>query len=88
MSVEAKLGPGPEFGVPKALFPVRIVHNAMGTDEFVTTPGGQHFLATNAVSAAQGQQSLTVVVNWTAELGKRLPSSPLGPRRPGAGSIR
>ena len=71
ISVEAKLGPGPEFGVPKALFPARIQQNAIGTDEFLPTPDGQRFLATNAVSAAQGQQSLTVVLNWTAELGKK-----------------
>ncbi len=69
-SVDVKLGPGPEFGTPKALFPVRVVQNAFGSDEFVPTPDGQRFLATNAVSAGQGQRALTVVVNWTAELKK------------------
>jgi len=70
MSVELKLGPRPEFGASKALFPVRVVQNAIGTDEFVPASDGQRFLALNAVSAGQGQQALTVVVNWTAELKK------------------
>jgi Tol biopolymer transport system component len=73
VSVEARLGPRPEFGAPEALFPVWLLQNAVGTDEFVPASDGQRFLALNAVSgvsAAQGQQVLTVVVNWTATLPK------------------
>ena len=67
-SVAAKLGPQPEFGAPKALFPIRVVQNSFGTDEFVPTPDGQRFLAANAGSAGEAQQALTVVLNWTAGL--------------------
>jgi hypothetical protein len=67
-SVDVKLGTRPEFGTPKALFPVRVFQNAFGTDEFVPTPDGQRFLAVNAVNAEPGQRAFTVVVNWTALL--------------------
>ena len=70
-SVAAKLGPQPEFGAPKALFPIRVVQNSFGTDEFVPTPDGQRFLAANAGSAGEALQALTVVLNWTAGLKRR-----------------
>jgi eukaryotic-like serine/threonine-protein kinase len=70
-SVDVKLGPRPEFGAPTALFPIRVVQNAFGTDEFVPTPDGQRFLATNAGSAREAQQTLTVVLNWTAGLERK-----------------
>jgi hypothetical protein len=71
MSVAAKLSSSPDFGPLTALFPVRIVQNALGTDEFVPTRDGQRFLAANATNAPQGQGSLTVLVNWAAEVEKR-----------------
>jgi hypothetical protein len=37
-SVDVKLGPHPEFGTPKPLFPVRVVQNAFGTDKEAMMP--------------------------------------------------
>jgi hypothetical protein len=70
MSVDVKLAPLPEFGAPKAMFPVRILQNAFGTDEFVPTPDGQRFLATNAVNTGQTQNAMTVLLNWASRLKK------------------
>jgi eukaryotic-like serine/threonine-protein kinase len=70
MSVDVALGKTPELSAPKALFPVRIVQNAIGTDEFVVTPDGQRFLATAATSSSAGQP-LTVVLNWQEDLKKK-----------------
>jgi hypothetical protein len=75
MSVNVPPGPGPEFGSPKALFPVRIVQNAFGTDEFFPTADGQRFLATSGVepgsthSPGGGLSSLSVVLDWEADVG-------------------
>ncbi len=71
MSVDVKLGSTPEFGAPRPLFFARVVQNAMGTDEFVPTADGQRFLATSYRDTMEGPQPLTVIVNWTAELGAK-----------------
>jgi Tol biopolymer transport system component len=67
-AVDVKLGPQSEFGPPKALFTVRVLQNAIGSDEYVPSRDGQRFLVTNAVTTGQLQQPVTVVLNWTAEL--------------------
>jgi Tol biopolymer transport system component len=69
MSVSVKLGRTPELGAPKAMFPVRLFQNAIGTDEFVPTADGQRFLALNGTNPP-GQSALTVMLNWTEGLEK------------------
>jgi Tol biopolymer transport system component len=70
-SLDVKLGPRPEFGSPKALFPVRVLQNAQGSDEFVPTPDGKRFLAMAATSSGLGPQAFKVVLNWPAGVKKR-----------------
>jgi Tol biopolymer transport system component len=75
MSVGVTLRPHPEFGLPKALFPVRIVQNAFGTDEFFPTSDGARFLTTNAVEppgpsapTGGGLKSLGLVLDWVKDV--------------------
>jgi serine/threonine protein kinase/Tol biopolymer transport system component len=70
MSVDVTLGPTPELSAPKALFPARVIQNAIGTDEYVVTADGQRFLAT-AASGTTTAQPLTVVINWQEDLKKK-----------------
>jgi dipeptidyl aminopeptidase/acylaminoacyl peptidase len=70
-SVDVKLGPRPEFGTPRALFPVRVLQNATNSDEFLTTPDGRRFLAAAQTSAGSGSQAFKVVLDWPAALRKR-----------------
>jgi hypothetical protein len=70
-SVDVRLGPRPEFGAPRALFPVRVVQNAANSDEFLATPDGRRFLAAASTSAGLGPQAFKVLLNWPAGLRKR-----------------
>jgi Tol biopolymer transport system component len=70
MAVEVNLAKTPELSAPRALFPVRIVQNGIGTDEFVVSPDGQRFLATAATTSTVAQP-LTVVLNWQEDARKK-----------------
>ena len=75
LSVDRKLmavpiGPGPSFGVPKALFQTRV---PVGVDpsrmHYVPTRDGQRFLV-NTQTGDPAPNPITVVLNWTAGLKK------------------
>jgi eukaryotic-like serine/threonine-protein kinase len=60
-------GPAPRMGVPHALFQAMGVQRQVGT--YVVTKDGKKFLI-NSGSRKQGNEPLTLVTNWTAELKK------------------
>jgi serine/threonine protein kinase/Tol biopolymer transport system component len=60
-------GPAPRMGVPHALFQAIGVQRQVGT--YVVTRDGKKFLI-NSGSTKQGNEPLTLVTNWTAELKK------------------
>jgi serine/threonine protein kinase len=60
-------GDSPRLGVPHALFQAIGVQRQVGT--YVATADGKKFLI-NSGSTKQGNEPLTLVMNWTAELKK------------------
>jgi len=60
-------GTAPRLGVPHALFQAIGVQRQVGT--YVVTRDGKKFLI-NSGSTKQGNEPLTLVTNWTAELKK------------------
>jgi len=64
------VGPGPSFGVPKALFQTRVAEGVTAyRSHYVPTRDGQRFLITTQTSDPP-QASITVVLNWQAGLKK------------------
>jgi hypothetical protein len=69
MAVEVKLTPRFEAGVPKALFPTRILAGPNDRDLFryAVAPDGKRFVINTQAQADEPNPSpITVVVNWTA----------------------
>lgn len=66
MSVEMRTAPAITVGTPQLLF--RLPEGTRWTD-FNVTPDGKRFLSVPASLSAQ--QPLTVVLNWTSEVGGR-----------------
>jgi hypothetical protein len=65
-----QVGPGPSFGVPKPLFPVRVAGGVISNrTHYVPSHGGQRFLI-NTPAGDQAMVPITVVLNWTAALKK------------------
>jgi Tol biopolymer transport system component len=63
------VGPGPSFGVPKALFQTRVPAGVTANrTHYVPSRDGQRFLVNMATDAVASP--ITVVVNWTASLKK------------------
>jgi serine/threonine protein kinase len=74
MAVEVKLSPRFEAGVPKALFPTRILAgpNDRHLFRYAVAPDGKRFLINTPTQAAESNASpITVVLNWTAVLKRR-----------------
>ena len=66
----AAVGPGPSFGVPKALFQTRVAETVTGyRTHYFPARDGQRFLITMRTTDPP-QASITVVVNWQAGLKK------------------
>jgi len=66
MAVEIKAGGTFEPGVPKTLFEV-VTARAIATTPFDVSTNGQRFLFMSG-QVDQNLSSLTVVLNWTADL--------------------
>jgi Tol biopolymer transport system component/predicted Ser/Thr protein kinase len=63
-------GPGPSFGLPKALFQTRVPAGiSMNRTHYVPSPDGQRFLI-NTETRNAPPPAINVVTNWTAGLGK------------------
>jgi len=62
MSVQVKLGPAAEFGVPTVLFQTPLSSPLLISAEYVVAANGQRFLL--AVPARATTTSITVVLNW------------------------
>ncbi len=64
------VGPGPRFGVPKALFQTRVAEGVTGyRNHYVPSRDGQRFLINTRVSDPP-QASIMVELNWQAGLKK------------------
>ena len=62
------VGPGPTFGKPMELFPVRIAGGASWSRRhYVPSRDGQRFLI-NTPTGDAAMVPITVVLNWTAAL--------------------
>jgi serine/threonine-protein kinase len=63
-----KVGPGPTFGKPMELFPVRIAEGVgWSRTHYVPSGDGQRFLI-NTPTGDAAMVPITVVLNWTAGL--------------------
>jgi Serine/threonine protein kinase len=67
MSVDTKLGPTFEAGVPKALFETRITVLTTFRNHYTVTGDGQRFLIISGLEESNFTP-ISVVVNWTADL--------------------
>ena len=64
------VGPGPSFGTPMELFPVRIAgRRELARTHYVPSRDGQRFLI-NTPAGDPAMVPITVVLNWTAGLKK------------------
>jgi len=65
------VGPGPSFGVPKALFQTRVPAGITpNRTHYVPSRDGRRFLV-NTQTASTQQAAITVVLNWSATLSKK-----------------
>ena len=69
MAVSMKPGSRLEAGVPQPLFQTPIRSVVLVIDQYDVTGDGQRFLVLTPTSNAR-QTPITVVVNWTAGLGR------------------
>ncbi len=67
MAVEVKAGAGFERGTPKALFRTRLSIQGLSGFEYSASGDGQRFLV-NQLAGEEASTSLTVVLNWAADL--------------------
>jgi len=68
------IGPGPSFGAPTALFPVRVAGGASSQrTHYVPSRDGQRFLI-NTPTGDSAMMPITVVLNWSEELKQRVPT--------------
>jgi hypothetical protein len=68
MAVDVTTGATFEAGVPKALFPVHL-DTSLNRNHFLPSKDGQRFLLV-ATPARDAITPTTVVLNWSADLGK------------------
>jgi dipeptidyl aminopeptidase/acylaminoacyl peptidase len=67
MSVDTKLGPTFEAGVPKTLFETRVTVLTTFRNHYTVTGDGQRFLINSGLEETNFTP-ISVVVNWTADL--------------------
>ena len=72
MAVEVKTTPTFDYGVPKELFQTQVLRAGGFTlvFQYDVAPDGRFLVLNNAGSGSANSSPITVVLNWTAGLGR------------------
>jgi hypothetical protein len=73
-AVEVTTQPTFSAGKPKVLFEGPHVPTPLSFPDYDVSPDGQRFLMLKAVGQAQASTQINVVLNWTEELKRRVPT--------------